>query len=164
MKLYAITYSTNEGVGSYSIKDRAGHDTWLSEECACQVLKEIYNDEVESQKNNIVESECYTTNCRIVYGDDTWAEYRVIQFTTPSLYEMEIEQSIQDCIENKLSAKDLAKVRGFIENAYLHDEACLPIDNYAFVINDKLNNGMSVNDICSQNKWDFLIEVGNYTN
>jgi hypothetical protein len=85
MKLYMISYSTNEGLGSFAIKAKNGQNSWLYEDMAEKVLKEIFDEEVLVNKERIFDAQCYLTNARIEYDDDSWAEYRVIQITAPVL-------------------------------------------------------------------------------
>ena len=162
MKLFIITYSTNEGGGSFTIKDKLGKNSWLYKDVASRVLKETFDAEVEGN-GEVFDAQCYDTNARIEYEDDSWAEYRVVQITTPLLFEMEINQAMEDHIQEELSEKEAANIRGFIEDAYLHDESCLPIEDYAKIINKKLQAGEAIETICSQNKWLFLREVSNFS-
>ena len=170
MKLFIITYSTSERNGSFAIKDKAGRNSWLYKEIASKVLKETFEDEIE-ERGDVFDAQCYDTNARIEYEDDTWAEYRLIQVTAPVLdetscdeitYEMQINQAMEDCIDKELSEEEAARIRGFMENAYFHDESCLPLEDYASVINSKLEDGKTVEEICSQSKWDFLREVASF--
>jgi hypothetical protein len=85
MKLYMIVYSTNEGQGSFAIKDPKGQNSWLYEDVAQEALKKTFDEEVEINKERIFDAQCYQTNCRIEYDDDTWAEYRIIQITAPAM-------------------------------------------------------------------------------
>lgn len=85
MKLYMISYCTNEGQGSFAIKDENGQNSWRYEDMAQKVLKEVFDEEIEANKERIFDAQCYQTNCRIEYDDDTWAEYRVIQITAPAM-------------------------------------------------------------------------------
>lgn len=85
MKLYMIAYCTNEGLGSFAIKAKNGQNSWLYEDVAEKVLKETFDEEVSVNKEHIFDAQCYQTNCRIEYDDDTWAEYRVIQITAPAM-------------------------------------------------------------------------------
>lgn len=95
MKLYIIIYSTNEGLGSFAIKDQKGQNSWLYEDVAEKVLKQTFDEEVEINKERIFDAQCYQTNCRIEYDDDTWAEYRVIQITV----------SAMDCVNTRKEAE-----------------------------------------------------------
>ena len=158
MKLFIITYSTSERNGSFAIKDKAGRNSWLYKEIASKVLKETFEDEIK-ERGDVFDAQCYDTNARIEYEDDTWAEYRIVQVTTPVLCEMQINQAMEDCIDKELSEEEAARIRGFMENAYFHDENCFPLEDYASVINSKLEDGKTVKEICSQSKWDFLREV-----
>lgn len=85
MKLYMIVYSTNEEQGSFAIKDPKGQNSWLYEDVAQEALKKTFDEEVEINKERIFDAQCYQTNCRIEYDDDTWAEYRIIQITAPAM-------------------------------------------------------------------------------
>lgn len=161
MKLFIITYSTSERNGSFAIKDKAGRNSWLYKEIASKVLKETFEDEIE-ERGDVFDAQCYDTNARIEYEDDTWAEYRIVQVTTPVLCEMQINQAMEDCIDKELSEEEAARICGFMENAYFHDESCLPLEDYASVINSKLEDGKTVEEICSQSKWDFLREVASF--
>ena len=161
MKLFIITYSTSERNGSFAIKDKAGRNSWLYKEIASKVLKETFEDEIK-ERGDVFDAQCYDTNARIEYEDDTWAEYRIVQVTTPVLCEMQINQAMEDCIDKELSEEEAARIRGFMENAYFHDESCLPLEDYASVINSKLEDGKTVEEICSQSKWDFLREVASF--
>lgn len=162
MKLFIITYSTNEGNGSFTIKDKLGKNSWLYEDVASRVLKETFDAEVKGN-GEVFDAQCYDTNARIEYEDDSWAEYRVVQITAPLLFEMEINQAMEDHIQEELSEKEAANISDFIEDAYLHDESCLPIEDYAKVINNKLQAGEAIETICSQDKWLFLSEVSNFS-
>ena len=161
MKLFIITYSTSERNGSFAIKDKAGRNSWLYKEMASKVLKETFEDEIK-ERGDVFDAQCYDTNARIEYEDDTWAEYRIVQVTTPVLCEMQINQAMEDCIDKELSEEEAARIRGFMENAYFHDEDCLPLEDYASVINSKLEDGKTAEEICSQSKWDFLREVASF--
>lgn len=85
MKLYMISYSTNEGLGSFAIKDQKGQNSWLYKDAAEKVLEETFDEEVSVNKERIFSAQCYQTNCRIEYDDDTWAEFRIIQITAPAM-------------------------------------------------------------------------------
>lgn len=161
MKLFIITYSTSEKNGTFAIKSKSGKNSWLYEDVASRVLKETFDAEVEGN-GEVFDAQCYDTNARIEYEDGSWAEYRVVQITMPLLCDIEINQAMEDCIDKELSEEEAARIRGFMENAYFHDENCLPLEDYASVINSKLEDGKSVKEICSQSKWDFLIEVSSF--
>lgn len=162
MKLFIITYSTNEKNGSFAIKSKSGKNCWSYEDVASRVLKETFDAEVEGN-GEVFDAQCCDTNARIEYEDGSWAEYRVVGITIPLLHEIEINQQMEDYIQEELTEKEASKIRGFIENAYFHDESCLPLEDYAKVINSKLKKGETVEIICSQNKWAFLEEVSNFS-
>lgn len=96
MKLYMIVYSTNEGQGSFAIKDPKGQNSWLYEDVAQEALKKTFDEEVEINKERIFDAQCYQTNCRIEYDDDTWAEYRIIQITAPAMDYAPSQKEAQD--------------------------------------------------------------------
>lgn len=164
MKLYSIIYSTNEGIGSFAIKDKEGNNMWVSERAAIAVLQEIYQEEIENSGETVFDSNLWAAFARIVYEDDSWAEYRIIQTTVPSdfpIYHFTAEINVKEYIidEHNLNEKEASLIRGFIDHAYCDKKHNYDISSFINVVNRKLGEGESIEEICSQSTRDFLKEV-----